>query len=58
MDFFMDLERRLPMKDKETMIEQAKALDMDPFDFVYRVLQLKYQECELLKREIEEKNEE
>ncbi len=39
------------MKDKTTIKKQAVAMGMDPFDFVYRLLELKDQECQLLKEE-------
>jgi hypothetical protein len=35
------------------MRKQAAALDMDPFDFVYRLLVLKDQELQLAKEDLE-----
>ncbi len=41
------------MQSKETIIKQAEAMGINPFQFLYRRLELKDQECELLKEALE-----
>lgn len=44
--------KEVAMKDSETIKKQAEAMEIDPFNFVYRLLELKDQECQILKERL------